>query len=115
MTRLKRLRTADDKVLAIETSTIPLLYLPNPDAVNDTLYGYFADRRLLPIRARQHIRAVNADAEQARLANLDPGAAMLHIKRVGYLENGNAIELTHSYFRSDSYDFVAMLGQDVAA
>ena len=41
------------------------------------------------------------------LANLPPGAAMLHITRVSYLESGAAVELTHSYCRSDYYEFVA--------
>jgi GntR family transcriptional regulator len=59
------------------------------------------------MRALQHIRAVNANAEQARLANIPPGEAMLHITRVSYLENGAAVELTHSYCRSDYYEFVA--------
>lgn len=115
VSRLKRLRTADNRVLAIECSSIPMQYLPDPGAVGDSLYGFFADRNLLPMRARQHIRAINANAEQARLTGIDPGAAMLHIKRIGYLESGIAIELTHSYFRSDSYDFVALLGQESAA
>ena len=38
--RLKRLRTADDVVMAIETSTIPALYMPDPGTVHGSLYGY---------------------------------------------------------------------------
>jgi GntR family transcriptional regulator len=109
VSRLKRLRTADSNVMAIESSTIPAQYLPNPKALGDTLYGYLETHNLLPARALQHIQAVNATAEQARLANIKPGAAMLYITRVGYLESGAAIELTHSYCRSDYYDFVAEL------
>jgi GntR family transcriptional regulator len=109
VSRLKRLRTADNVVMAIESSTIPAQYLPDPKAISDTLYGYLDAHNLLPARALQHIRAVNATAEQARLANIKQGAAMLYITRVGYLESGAAIELTHSYCRSDYYDFVAEL------
>ena len=105
--RLKRLRTADDVVMAIETSAIPAQYLPNPSAVTDSLYGYLENCGTVPVRALQHIRAINATAEQARLAGIKQGVAMLHITRVGYLENGVAIELTHSYCRSDFYEFVA--------
>ena len=107
--RLKRLRTADNVVMAIESSTIPARYLPDPKAVTDSLYGYLEAHNALPWRALQHIRAVNATAEQARLANLKVGAAMLFITRIGYLDNGTAVELTHSYCRSDYYDFVAEL------
>jgi GntR family transcriptional regulator len=105
--RLKRLRTADDVVMAIETTTIPASYMPDPKGVTDSLYGYLEARGAIPMRALQHIRAVNATAEQARLAGLEPGAAMLHITRVSYLESGAAVELTHSYCRSDYYEFVA--------
>ena len=105
--RLKRLRTADNVVMAIETTTIPAIYMPDPNSVTDSLYGYLEARGTIPIRALQHIRAVNASADQARLAGLVPGAAMLHITRVSYLESGVAVELTHSYCRSDYYEFVA--------
>lgn len=107
--RLKRLRTADSVVMAIESSTIPARYLPDPKSVTDSLYGYLEAHNALPWRALQHIRAVNATPEQARLANLKTGAAMLFITRIGYLENGTPIELTHSYCRSDYYDFIAEL------
>ncbi|QYF94112.1 GntR family transcriptional regulator [Massilia sp. PAMC28688] len=105
--RLKRLRTADDVVMAIETTTIPAIHMPDPHGVIDSLYGYLEARGAIPMRAQQHIKAVNASAEQARLAGLAPGAAMLHITRVSYLESGAAVELTHSYCRSDYYEFVA--------
>ena len=39
--------------------------------------------------------------------NIAPGTAMLHITRVSYLESGAAVELTHSFCRSDYYEFVA--------
>ncbi|MBI3283914.1 MAG: GntR family transcriptional regulator [Burkholderiales bacterium] len=109
VSRLKRLRTADNVVMAIESSTIPALYLPNPKQVGSSLYGYLEAHDAAPTRALQHIRAVNATTEQARLAGIKPGAAMLFITRVGYLAGGAAIELTHSYCRSDYYDFVAEL------
>jgi DNA-binding GntR family transcriptional regulator len=84
--RLKRLRTADNVVMAIESTTIPAQYLPNPRTITDSLYGYLEAHNLVPVRALQHIRAVNATVEQARLANIKQGAAMLYITRVGYLE-----------------------------
>ena len=105
--RLRRLRTADDVVMAIETTTIPVLYLPDPRQVSDSLYGYLESRGTIPMRALQHIRAVNASAEQARLAQIREGEAMLHITRVSYLDKVAAVELNHSYCRSDYYEFVA--------
>lgn len=105
--RLKRLRSADGVVMAIETSTIPAAYMPDPYGVTDSLYNYLEGHGAMPTFARQHIRAVIATPEQARLAGIEPGAAMLHIARVSYLESGAAVELTHSYCRSDYYEYVA--------
>ena len=107
--RMKRLRTADNIVMIIESTSIPARYLPDPHAVHDALYDCLKARGVQPVRAIQHIRAVNASDEQAKLAGLEPNAAMLHIMRIGYLENGAPVELTHSYCRSDYYDFVAEL------
>jgi GntR family transcriptional regulator len=107
--RLKRLRMADNVVMIIESSVLPLHYVPDPRALGDSLYDHLESRNARPVRALQHIRAVNATAEQSRLANIKHDAAMLHIMRIGYLENGTPVELTHSYCRSDHYDFVAEL------
>ncbi len=107
--RLRRLRTADDVVMAIETSTLPLSVMPDPKAVGDSLYAHLDGAGTPVVRALQHIRAINASEEQARLAGIRPGTAMLLITRVGYLDNNVAIELTHTYCRSDYYDFVAEL------
>lgn len=109
VSRLKRLRTADNVMMANESTTIPNLYLPNPKLVTDSLYGYLDQNNASPTRALQHIRAVSATAEQAKLIGLKQGTAMLLITRVGYLANGAAVELTHSYCRSDYYDFVVEL------
>ncbi len=112
VSRLKRLRTADDQIVAIENSTIPARFLPDPGAVGESLYGYLSDRQAEPASARQHIQAINANEELARLASIEPGTAMLYIRRVAFDAHGAAIELTHSYFRSDRFDFVAVLAQE---
>ncbi len=105
--RLKSLRTADDIVMAIQTSTIPALYLADPQRVTGSLYAYLEACGTLPMRALQQIRAINASPEQARLTNVKVGAALLHMTRVSYLENGAAVELTQSFWRSDFIEFVA--------
>ncbi len=109
VTRLKRLRTADNVVMAIENTTLPSIYFPDPTADIDGLYDYLDRKQLAPSRALQRIRAVNANAEQARITGLKPDAPMLLITRIAYLPSGAAVELTHSYCRSDYYDFVVEL------
>jgi GntR family transcriptional regulator len=108
--RLERLRLADQVVMAYEVSVLPQSVLPDPQKVEASLYTHLGDRA--PVRALQHIRALNADAKIASLLEVPLGAAVLFITRVGYLASGQAVELTHSYCRSDYYDFVAEMRRD---
>jgi GntR family transcriptional regulator len=105
--RLERLRLADDTVMAYEVSVLPASVLPRPEAVGSSLYEYLAATGHQPVRALQHIRAMNATGTLAQQLDVPEGQAVLFITRVGYLESGQAVELTHSYCRSDHYDFVA--------
>lgn len=110
--RLERLRLADEAVMAYEISVIPQSVLPNPEAVTGSLYEFLAQGGHAPARALQHIRALNADAKLAERLEVPAGQAVLFITRVGYLESGQAVELTHSYCRNDYYDFVAEMRRE---
>ncbi|EIK97734.1 GntR family transcriptional regulator [Pseudomonas sp. M47T1] len=107
--RLKRLRKADDTVMAIEMSALPAALLPHPEALGDSLYQYLESIGRPVVRALQHIRAINASPEFATLVGIEPGTAMLLMTRIGYLEDNTVIELTDTYCRDDYYDFVAEL------
>ena len=48
--------------------------------------------------------------EQAELLCAKPGDAGLLVERLGFLQDGRAIEFSQSYYRGDTYDFVAELG-----
>jgi GntR family transcriptional regulator len=50
---------------------------------------------------------MNAEPTLAGRLGVPEGQAVLFITRVGYLDSGQPVELTHSYCRSDHYDFVA--------
>lgn len=110
--RLERLRLADDVVMAYEVSVLPESVLPDPAQVDASLYAHLAGLRKAPVRALQHIRALNAQAQLAELLGVPNNQAVLFITRVGYLETGSPVELTHSYCRSDYYGFVAEMRRD---
>jgi GntR family transcriptional regulator len=105
--RLERLRLADEVVMAYEVSVIPATVLPRPEGVANSLYEHLGKTGHMPVRALQHIRAMNATPTLAAQLGVPEGQAVLFITRVGYLESGQPVELTHSYCRSDHYDFVA--------
>lgn len=107
--RFHRLRFADEEPMALEYCTIAASALPDIDAVGDSLYEALERAGNRPVRALQRLHALLLDAEQARLLAAKPGDAGLLVERVGYLRDGRAIELSQSYYRGDTYDFVAEL------
>ena len=110
--RLERLRLADGTVMAYEISVLPEPVLPDPTQVQHSLYEHLGELGKAPARALQHIRAMNADPRRAELLGVAAGHALLFITRVGYLESGVAVELTHSYCRSDYYGFVSEMRRE---
>jgi GntR family transcriptional regulator len=110
--RLERLRLADDVVMAYEVSVLPAQLLPEPMQVEGSLYTHLAMLGRAPVRALQHLRALNAEARLADLLEVPHGRAVLFITRIGYLKSGQPVELTHSYCRSDYYDFAAEMRRE---
>lgn len=110
--RLERLRLADEVVMAYEVSVLPEQVLPDPAGVEASLYAHLEQRGKAPVRALQHLRALNADPALAQRLDVPAGQAVLHISRVGYLESGQAVELTQSYCRSEYYGFVAEMKRE---
>ncbi|GHE20074.1 GntR family transcriptional regulator [Halomonas urumqiensis] len=107
--RLKRLRLADDVVMAVEESCLLAELLPEPRAVESSLYAVLDAAGTPVARALQQITAINADAELAGLAQVPEGQALLKVTRVGYLADGTPAELTVTWCRTNYYDFTVEL------
>lgn len=109
VSRLSRLRMADGTPLAIERASLSTRMLPNPLVVEASLYEALDRLGCKPVRAVQRISATNLNATDAKLLEIEEGIAGLQITRVSYLATGQVVELTHSIYRGDAYDFVAEL------
>ncbi|QIG47650.1 GntR family transcriptional regulator [Nordella sp. HKS 07] len=109
VSRLHRLRLAEDKPLAIERATIPHRFLPDPLAVETSLYETLIERGLRPVRALQRLHAAALGKGDGDLLGLAEGSPALFTERVAYLADGRVVEFTRSHYRGDSYDFVAEL------
>ncbi len=107
--RFNRLRFADDAPMSVEYATIVASCLPSLDAVESSLYQALEQAGNRPVRALQRLRAVLLTREQAELLCAKPGDAGLLVERLGFLQNGRAVEFSQSYYRGDTYDFVAEL------
>jgi GntR family transcriptional regulator len=113
--RLRRLRFAADKPLALENTAVPQAILKDPKSVKLSLYEFLERAGCRPTRALQRLRAVALDATQARLLALPAGSPALSIERRAFREDGRAVEFTQSLYRGDAYDFVAELTSESSA
>jgi GntR family transcriptional regulator len=107
--RLARLRLADDVPMALERAAVPARFIGEPARVGHSLYAALDAEGWLPVRALQRLRAVVLGAADAALLDLPEGAAALDIHRIAYLADGRCVEFTRSFYRADTYDFVAEL------
>ena len=110
--RLGRVRLANNEPLAIEHAVVPAAFLPPLDRIGISLYAALASVGQRPVRGEQRIRASLTTAVEAALLSVDAGSAVLRIERRSFAADGTPVELTHSAYRGDRYDFVTALRQD---
>jgi len=107
--RLHRIRFADDAPMALEYATVLASCLPSVESVDNSLYEALERTGNRPAKALQRLRAVLLTAEQAKLLGAKDLDAGLLAERVGYLGDGRVVEFSQSFYRGDTYDFVAEL------
>jgi GntR family transcriptional regulator len=109
VSRVNRLRLANDIPMAIEHAVIPSRFLPDPALVKQSLYSALHEQGFMPSRALQRLHAVLLNEEQASLLLVPPESPALYIERRSFTATGEVVEFTSSYYRGDAYDFVAEL------
>ncbi|ABG31349.1 GntR family transcriptional regulator [Roseobacter denitrificans] len=107
--RITRLRLADGDPIAIERASLPTDILPNPLAVETSLYETLEGHGHRPVKALQKISAINLTDQDADLLATSPKDAGLQIERTSYLSCGRVAEFTQSTYRKDAYTFIAEL------
>jgi len=107
--RFHRLRYADGAPMALEFCTVQAFCLPSAEDVADSLYAALESHGHRPTRALQRLRAIRFNETQAELLKTESGAPGLLVERRGFLNDGRAVEFSDSYYRGDTYDFVAEL------
>jgi GntR family transcriptional regulator len=104
---LVRLRFGDQTPIGIQYTTIITELCPdliNHDFNTESLYNILWTEYQLPIvRINQVIGAVKADEWHCSLLRIMPGAPLLLVRTVAFLNNNEPIESTTSYYRADKY------------
>jgi GntR family transcriptional regulator len=109
---LRRLRRMDGLPMAIDHSLIPAAFVPDVDPdefVTGSLHEALRRRGYVPARAQYEVQAINADSEQARLLDVEPGTALLAATELLDDSQGRRIEKGHIIYPGDRYRFRAEL------
>lgn len=107
VTRIKRVRIANEVPILVETATVPEYLCPgltDKALEEDSLYRIFAeDYQLVPHHAEETYEAVILGREDSLLLARDPDTPQpaFLIQRTTYLESGMIIELGSSVGRGD--------------
>jgi GntR family transcriptional regulator len=106
---LVRLRYGNDEPLSLQHTTIMTercAGLEKHDFSHESLYDVLARAYQLPITRIMHtVTAVAADTAQAELLTVEPRDPLLQVNTAAFLENGDIIESSISYYRADKYEF----------
>jgi GntR family transcriptional regulator len=106
---LDRLRLGNDEPIGLQRSYVLLEQcrgLERKDFASHSLYEILSNEYHLIITEIAHaISAAAADRLQAELLHVEPGAPLLVVNTSAFVENGEIIEFTVSYYRADKYEY----------
>jgi len=104
--RMKRVRTANGLPIALETSIVPVRFVPTPDLIDQSLYEVLQERGFIPERAIQRMRSRAATAEDAGHLHCEAGSPLLVTERRCFTADGQIVEVCETRYKGEVYDFV---------
>lgn len=106
VTRIHRVRFADDKPVCVELACLPASVLPFDADITNSLYAYLAKNNLRPVRGVQRMRAELLAEQEAQHLNLKVGSPCLFVEQQSFVRSGAPIEYVCTHYRGDAYDFI---------
>ncbi len=92
--RLRRLRLANDKPMALEQAVVPTRLFATPESIGNSLYSALESAGVRPVRALQRLSAESLNAEDAAIVSVAAGSPALYIERISVLADGRPVEFT---------------------
>lgn len=113
---IKRLRLADDQIMAIDISYLPFnrfFALLHENLEKNSLYDILARKfETLPVRSVRSIEAIACPPPEGELLDVKPGFPILFIVGTNYDQNDRPFEHAESFYRGDRFTFnVEILNQ----
>lgn len=104
--RIERVRLADGEPIALERTFWPRAVgelLLEEDLNRAQFYPILERHGVYLVEADEKILAANASEEEVRILGVEPGEALLEMRRVSYGEDGRPVEFARNRYRSDRY------------
>lgn len=109
---VRRLRSVDGHPVGIHRSVLPAAIAERIGFTEDrlsagplSLYALFAANGIDLATAEEHLRAITADFEEADLLNVDPGTALMHVRRFSRDGRGRFVEAVDALYVGALYDY----------
>jgi DNA-binding GntR family transcriptional regulator len=104
---LKRIRYVDQQAVSVEESWVPARYIADADEIGISLYDYFHQQQIRPVKSQSRVSARMPDEALQQQIALPDNVPVLVIKQLAMDAQGNPLEYSISYCRSDMYVFIA--------
>lgn len=108
--KLRRLRLVDGSPVSLETTYIPLRFLPDPEKLENSLYALWQSRNIVPEGKHFLLKAEACSEENAGLLNVQSGTPLLRIVQTSRNALGEVLEFSETLCRSDVYEFEVTSG-----
>ena len=107
--KLQRLRFVEGEPIVHVTSYLPYDLCPTimtADLTDQSLYAFLDEAcGLRVMRGRRRIEAASIQETEAKLLQVEPGAPVIRMESVSYLQDGRPIEYFDALFRGDRSRF----------
>ncbi len=101
-----RLRLADEAPVMIETNCFPPKYVALlHEDLTGSLYHLLSQQGIEAASGVHEISLCYATAQQAKLLEVEPGAALLQLNQVIYDQHGAPLHTSHQVIRGDRFTF----------
>lgn len=103
ITYLQRVRSIDNCPISIESTYVPLEYLPEPESFNGSLYAYWANKKIHIAKKTIYFNAISCDAVSAQLLRQPENTPLLTIHETNKNSQGEVIEVSEIKCLSQYY------------
>lgn len=110
----RRIRFFNDVPTIVESITLPLEHFPGfgteVEPPNNLFRFYQSEYGVTVAKAEEHLQAVSASSEEAKLLGIEIGRPLLEIDRLAKMLDGRPVEWRISHCDNSNYRYVAERG-----